>query len=66
MKEARNKGLFNLYAMSRKRKFIIRKQVSVCPRLKIEAGIDCKWRKGVLGDDGNVLKLDYGDGDTIL
>lgn len=66
MKEARHKRLFNLYAMSTKNKFTVVKQGSVCPGLKTEAGINCKWHKGALGDDGNVLKLDCGDGDTIL
>lgn len=48
--------------MSRKGKFIVRKQVSVCLGLKIETLINCKWHKGACGDDENVLKLDCGGG----
>ena len=27
----------------------------------LEIGIDCKWAQGILGGNGNVLKLNCGD-----
>lgn len=39
--------------------------MSGCLGLAVGLGIDCKSanrHKGTFGDDGNVLKLDYGDG----
>lgn len=35
--------------------------MSGCLGLLVEAGIECKWTQGNLGDNENVLKLDCGD-----
>lgn len=55
----------NLYSISEKCKIVVRKQISIFLRMKVEARNHFNGTR-ILDDNENAFKLDCGDNDTVI